>query len=109
MLHNKELTENDNIRSEMSLHRVAEMLRTILRSTRICNVTGTLAQPLDPMDITDKKIIEIVLDSLKTLLEKLCRGCGKNNRKFLSISQDIITLALIVGNKCQNRFVWVLP
>lgn len=82
MLHNKELTENDNIRSEMSLHRVAEMLRTILRSTRICTVTGTLAQPLDPMDITDKKIIEIVLDFLKTLLEKLCRGCGKNNRNF---------------------------
>ena len=87
MLHDKKLFENNNTGSEVLLDRVAEML-----ITDISNVTGILTQPLNPMDITDEKVIEIVPESLKTFLDRLCRGCGKNKRKPLSISQDIITL-----------------
>ena len=71
----------------MLLDRVANILKT-----DISNVTGILTQPLNPMDITNGKVIEIVPDSLKTFSHKLCRGCGKNNRKVLSISRNIITL-----------------
>ena len=86
MLHDKELIENNNIRSEMLLDGVAEMLRL-----KFSNVTGILTQPLNPMDITDEKVIEIVADSLKTLTTSVeSRNCGKNDRKLLSISQDII-------------------
>ena len=87
MLHDKELVENNNIRSEMLLDRVAEMLKI-----DISNLTEILKQPLNPMDKTDENDIEIVPDSLKTFLDKPCRNCGKNNRKLLSILQDIITL-----------------
>ena len=44
------------------------------------------------MDITGEKVIKIVTDFLETFLDKLCRGCGKNNRRLLCISEDITTV-----------------
>ena len=56
-------------------------------------MTRVLTQPLNLMDITSEKVIEIVPpDYLKTFLDKLCRDCDKNNKKVLSIPPDIITL-----------------
>lgn len=54
MLLDKELIENNNIMSEMSLNWLDEMLKT-----NIFNVAGILTQPLNPMDMTDEKVIEM--------------------------------------------------
>ena len=51
MHHDKELIENNNIKSEMLLDQVAEMLKT-----DISNVKGILTQPLNFMDITDQRL-----------------------------------------------------
>ena len=87
MLRDKELIESSDTRTDMLLERTAELLKVDISNTK-----GISTQPLDPMDITDERVIEIVPESLKTFLDKLCRACGKNNKKLLSISQDIITL-----------------
>ena len=46
-------------------------------------------QPLDLLNIRYSKVINIVAESLIVFLDRLCKGCGPNN-KLLSDVQDII-------------------
>ena len=71
----------------MLLDRVTEMSKN-----DISNVKRRLTQPVNPMDTTDEKVIEIVPDSLKTFLYKL-----------LSILQKFIALAVIVRKRMPKQ------
>ena len=71
----------------MLLDRVTEMSKN-----DISNVKRILTQPVNPMDTTDEKVIEIVPDSLKTFLYKL-----------LFILQKFIALAVIVRKRMPKQ------
>ena len=71
----------------MLLDRVTEMSKN-----DISNVKRILTQPVNPMDTTDEKVIEIVPDSLKTFLYKL-----------LPILQKFIALAVIVRKRMPKQ------
>ena len=73
--------------SHMIFERAAEILKA-----DILNIEDISTQPLSLRDITDSKVINILLEVIKVFLDKLCRGFGPNNKKLLSVAQDIITL-----------------
>lgn len=87
MRYDKEPIEIYNIRSEMLLDPVTKMSKN-----DISDVKRILTQPINPMDTTDKKVIEIVPNSLKTFLHKV-----------LSVLQKLIALAVIVRKRMPKQ------
>lgn len=77
MVRDKELMENVNERSNIIFQHSAKILTVDTK-----NAEGISTQTLDPMDIKESKVINIVPESLKVFLDKLCKGCGTNNKKL---------------------------
>ena len=49
---------------------------------RVAQLTGILTQPLNPMDITDGNVIEIVPDSLKSSYTSFVEAVEKTTGNF---------------------------
>ena len=88
----KQLTKNLEItstpKSEGRNDRVIERVGQLVKQD-IADIRGISIHPLDPEDINENKVDEIVPESLLHLLQSICG----DSRKVKSIAQDIVSAA----------------
>lgn len=86
LIKDNELMEVDESEEKL-VSRVADMIIDEIRG-----IDGISVKPLDPKDITNEKVNNIVPCKLKTFLSRVCLERPDKEKKVLSIAQDIISL-----------------